>query len=209
MTNESLSQKAYNAILNKIMANAYPPGEIINRRSIAAELGISVAPVLEAMLMLEKDGLLETLPRKGTRVSLIRDTDIAGHFYIREALECFIARQICGDEIIKALPALLTLAKSTDVATNDPLAYHKMDLDFHRSLVALSGMDIVMKEFDRILTVGHFYYINRFVSISETNMHLSHELLIEQLQKDDPEYAYRCMHEHLISGKGHLSIAKK
>ena len=40
------------------------PGEIINRRQIATRLDMSVAPVLEAMLRLESEGYLETLPRK-------------------------------------------------------------------------------------------------------------------------------------------------
>ena len=87
METVSLSQRIYDSLLKKILSNEYPSGTILNRRAIAAEYHVSVAPVLEAMLQLEKDGLLETIPRKGTRVTVIRSEQVSGYLLIREALE--------------------------------------------------------------------------------------------------------------------------
>ena len=56
METVSLSQRIYDSLLKKILSNEYPSGTILNRRAIAAEYHVSVAPVLEAMLQLEKEG---------------------------------------------------------------------------------------------------------------------------------------------------------
>jgi DNA-binding GntR family transcriptional regulator len=206
--NESLSKSAYDTILKRILGNSLPAGELINRRTIAAELGISVAPVLEALLMLERDGLLETLPRKGTRVTVIRREDIAGHLYLREALECHMARQICGQVVTDALPELITLAQSVDTAPAQSLTYIRADIAFHTALVSLCQNNLLMKEYERIAQLGLFYRINRFVSVDEAGGRKSHRKLLEQLETDDPDYARRCMRDHIVSGKGDLIISR-
>ena len=49
----SLSHDVYNELLGRIIDNRLVPGETINRRDIAKELGVSVSPVTEAMIELE------------------------------------------------------------------------------------------------------------------------------------------------------------
>lgn len=206
--NESLSMRAYDTILKRILDNSLPAGEFIDRRTIAAELGISVAPVLEALLMLERDGLLETLPRKGTRVTVIRREDISGHLFVREALECHIASQICGHLVTQALPELLTLAQAVDAAAAQSLAYIRADIAFHSALAALIRNEFLMKEYARVARLGLFYRINRFVSSDDAGERKSHRKLLAELEKDDPDNACRCMHDHIISGKGDLIFSR-
>ena len=68
-----LSGEVYEALLARLMSGELLPGQLINRRDVAAQLGTSTAPVLEAMKQLEFDGYLETLPRKGTQVRIISE----------------------------------------------------------------------------------------------------------------------------------------
>ncbi|MCX7935224.1 MAG: GntR family transcriptional regulator, partial [Planctomycetota bacterium] len=75
------------------------PGEFLDRRGVAREIGISPAPVLEAMLRLQEEGLLEALPRRGTRVRIITADYLLGQLLVREALECEAARLICGQKV--------------------------------------------------------------------------------------------------------------
>src|SRR5260370_23278456 len=62
-------------------------GQVISRRKIAVELGMSFLPVSEALLRLEFEGLLESRPRAGTRVRIPSREDVRGHYIVREALE--------------------------------------------------------------------------------------------------------------------------
>src|SRR3954470_6109701 len=83
----SLSSEAYNIVRQRILRGDLPIGQIVSRRKLAAELGMSCLPVSEALLRLEIEGLLESRPRAGTRVRIPTRDDVRGHFVVREALE--------------------------------------------------------------------------------------------------------------------------
>src|SRR5688500_11104912 len=101
MADGSLSTRVYDDILGRIVSGRMKPGDVFNRRQVAAELGVSVAPVLEAMLELETEGLIQTLPRRGTRVCQASADDVWGQLMVREALECQAARLYCGGRITR------------------------------------------------------------------------------------------------------------
>ena len=61
------------ALSEKIITNQLKPGERINEARIAEEFGISRSPVREAIRLLEKNRLVEIVPRKGARVTPITD----------------------------------------------------------------------------------------------------------------------------------------
>jgi len=83
----SLASEAYEFVKQRILQGELPMGQVISRRKIAAELGMSFLPVSEALLRLEFEGLLESRPRAGTRVRIPSREDVRGHYIVREALE--------------------------------------------------------------------------------------------------------------------------
>src|SRR5947209_9634932 len=83
----SLAAEAYSVVRQRILRGELVLGQTISRRKLAAELGMSFLPVSEALLRLEVEGLLESLPRSGTRVRIPSLEDVVGHFTVREALE--------------------------------------------------------------------------------------------------------------------------
>jgi DNA-binding GntR family transcriptional regulator len=66
----SLSEQAYYSIRERILKGEIPLGAPLSRRRLADELGMSLLPVAEALQSLERDGLVESQPRVGTRVCL-------------------------------------------------------------------------------------------------------------------------------------------
>ena len=88
----SLAERAYLAIRNRILRGELPLGEVVSRRALAAELGISVPPVTEALQRLESEGVLESRPRAGTRVRVLTRSDVEDRCILREALESQSAR---------------------------------------------------------------------------------------------------------------------
>ncbi|HYR41683.1 MAG TPA: GntR family transcriptional regulator [Terriglobia bacterium] len=83
----SLAAGAYEFVKQRILRGDLAMGQVISRRKIAAELGMSFLPVSEALLRLEFEGLLESRPRAGTRVRIPSREDVRGHYVVREALE--------------------------------------------------------------------------------------------------------------------------
>src|SRR6266481_3985950 len=88
----SLAAEAYEFVKQRILRGDLAMGQVISRRKIAAELGMSFLPVSEALLRLEFEGLLESRPRAGTRVRIPSREDVRGHYIVREALEAEAAR---------------------------------------------------------------------------------------------------------------------
>jgi len=88
----SLAASAYREIRNRILKGDLPVGVALSRRQLADELKISVPPVMEALQRLEREGLVESRPRVGTRVRVPVRQDVEDRSLVREALETQAAR---------------------------------------------------------------------------------------------------------------------
>lgn len=78
---------AYNYILNSILTFKFAPNTFVSDNQVAKELGISRAPVREAIWKLVTDGLIKSSPEGKMIVAPINMSDIADIFHIRSALE--------------------------------------------------------------------------------------------------------------------------
>lgn len=88
----TLAERAYEQIRDKILRGEYGLGFALPRRKLAVEFGMSFLPVSEALQRLEREGLVESKPRVGTRVKVPTRQDILERYLLREALETQTAR---------------------------------------------------------------------------------------------------------------------
>ncbi|QEN06769.1 GntR family transcriptional regulator [Oceanispirochaeta crateris] len=207
-----LSRDVYNKILEQLLAGELYPGQIINRRQIANDFGVSVAPVLEAMLLLEHEGLLETIPRKGTQVRLIRQEDVLGQFMVRDAIESKAARLYWNTKLPDACEDMIDFARQVDTATEDLLEDWRLEILFHKELVSLAGIPALTAAFDKTMKLSLFFTMARTVSPENKSSRDNHEVLIENLNNaasaDEAEDIIRThvwyAKEHLIEGCGQI-----
>jgi len=85
---KSLTAVVLDEIRMRILTGDFRPGERINESEIALNLSISRSPVREAFRVLEGEGLITTLPRKGSFITDISAQDVEELFEMREILEC-------------------------------------------------------------------------------------------------------------------------
>jgi DNA-binding GntR family transcriptional regulator len=193
----SLARQAYEHLLTNITSGVWPPGTLLNRRSVADSLGFSVAPVLEAIVQLESEGLLETLPRKGTRVCLISAERQYDLWIMREALECQAVRLACGAPVRAAWTKLAALAAAADLPGSRPAKHYQNEVAFHRALAACAGSALLLREFDRHIRVGFFFALQQTLAgVAPRGMAL-HAQLLKRFKQADPDSAERAMREHL------------
>ena len=88
----SLSEMVYKNLRMRILSGEIPLGSPLSRRQVAAEYGVSIVPVGEALQRLQTEELVESRPRVGTRVRIPTAADVRGHYTVREALETHSAR---------------------------------------------------------------------------------------------------------------------
>src|SRR5919199_1951251 len=87
-----LREQVRKLLLERILAHEYAPGERLVETRIAAELGVSQAPVREALRELESLRFVESAPFRGTWVREVSDEELGEVYPIRAALEEVAAR---------------------------------------------------------------------------------------------------------------------
>ncbi len=144
INSQSISNRVYEILREKILSGEMPPGMRLDLQSIAKQLGISRTPLKEALYQLEIEGLVEINPRSGTYVADPTPEDVAECCEIRRVLEVYaveLAVQRASDEEIKMLEALVHELKEL-TAAQDPDAIYarhlRLDHEFHKQIVALA-----------------------------------------------------------------------
>jgi DNA-binding GntR family transcriptional regulator len=104
---QSLPEQIAARLSERIVAGNYPPGQRIMEQAVSAEFGVSRGPVREALRLLERDGLVTILPRRGAQVTLLSTGEVREIFDIRAALNGLRDRMIAeGPERDRVLPML-------------------------------------------------------------------------------------------------------
>lgn len=103
-----LRQTVYDQLRADILACRLPPGADIREAELAARFEVSKSPVRDALMRLEREGLVITLPRQGYRVAPVSLADVQDMFHLRAALEraCMerIVRQASDDQLATLEP---------------------------------------------------------------------------------------------------------
>lgn len=103
----SLAEQIAAQLATRITSGACTPAQRIMEQAIAAEFAVSRGPVREALRLLEKDGLVTILARRGAQVTNLRSAEVKEIFDIRVALNGLRDRGIAEDpERHRLLPLL-------------------------------------------------------------------------------------------------------
>jgi DNA-binding GntR family transcriptional regulator len=103
----SLPEQIAAQLAARITSGGYAPGQRIMEQALAAEFGVSRGPVRDALRMLEKDGLVTILARRGAQITKLSIQEVREIFDIRVALNGLRDRGIAEDpERLKLLPML-------------------------------------------------------------------------------------------------------
>jgi DNA-binding GntR family transcriptional regulator len=88
----TLAERAYVDLREEIIGVRLPPGTLLREDELMQRLGVGRTPVREAVQRLQRDGFVTVIPRRGTLVSEISITDLAGIYEVRKKLESWASR---------------------------------------------------------------------------------------------------------------------
>ena len=104
---QSLAEQIAARLAERILSGGYAPGQRVMEQAVASEFDVSRGPVREALRLLEKDGLVTILPRRGAQVTNLSIAEVKEIFDIRASLNGLRDRQIAEDPArSRYLPAL-------------------------------------------------------------------------------------------------------
>ena len=147
----SVTVDVTNTLRQAIVTLALPPGAMLDKSAICAQLGVSRFPVSEALARLAEEGLVDILPQRGSTVSLVRIADVREYMLIRKGLESEALRVLIGKhdaEVIAALHA--NMAAQREAASHDDAeTFHQIDVDFHDTIFRTMRLSKVKAIIDR------------------------------------------------------------
>ena len=137
----SLSERVYRRLRDAIAMGSLAPPTRVSERSLAARLGVSPAPVRESLRRLEMEGLVVTLPRRGTLVADFGPGQLEEMGRIRVALEAVVAglaaRNATPEDIARLAGQLDAMRAATGAGDAGRLA--EANTRFHEMIRAMAG----------------------------------------------------------------------
>jgi DNA-binding GntR family transcriptional regulator len=159
LTSLSLVELAVARLKYEILSGAADPGERLVEEQLTRRLGISRAPLREALRLLAEQGLVEHRPRRGSRVATLSERDVHELYAVRDVLErhvVAVALPLSGPGQLAGMRAALEAMQSA-ARSGDGLAIADAHRGFHVALAALSGNRQLSQIYDQILTKIQLY----------------------------------------------------
>ncbi len=201
---KKLVDRVYLEIQNRILYNIWETGHQVLEQELAAELGVSRTPVREALIRLQRDGLVKVIPRHGMRVQPISAVDVQEIYEILTSLEALAVELAAARKPnAKELKALERAARSMKAAhdASDLKAWAKADEEFHGHLVALSGNRIlneILNDFWGRAQRARITMLNLRKSSEESAR--EHAKLVESIRQGDSVGARETLEAHRKRG---------
>lgn len=200
-----LSDDVASFVRNRIMAGDVRPGDFVRLDETAAELGVSVTPVREALLTLRGEGLVELVPHRGYVVAPLTRSDIDDVFWLQGCIaEKLAARaaETIGDDTIAELDDI-NVRFSDAVRTGDGARIETLEFSFHRTLnraAAARKLAWFLHNATRY-TPAHFYSSDPEWGVEAV---AAHHRILDALREHDPNTAGTETRDHFTDGARRL-----
>jgi DNA-binding GntR family transcriptional regulator len=200
LSRELLSDQAYDVIRKSIIDGTFAPGEQLVESQLARKLNISQAPMREALRKLSHEGLVTTIPRRGSFVTEVSEEQAEQAREVRCSLEELAARLTAGrlsdlhaQRLQDIVNEMWKAARKKDIA-----AFRIHDTAFHRTVMEASGNEYLPRLWGQIEPSLHSLQVvssPRYAGDWKA-MAQAHADLIDVLEGDDAVAAGQRFREH-------------
>ena len=201
-----LRQEVLGALRAAILANTIPAGSRLLEAEVAQRMGVSRAPVREAIRHLEQEGLVEFFPHRGAVVVGLPEREIDAIYELRAIIEGRATGDVAGTvtpDQLEQLEGLIAEMREV-LPTRDVEAVAEIDLRFHGLIVEWSGLTLlrhIWSSLDGLVRLRSYQALDRpgkAARYFRDNAAASHVALVEALRSGDAEAAARAGREHVL-----------
>ena len=204
--NNTLSERVFEYLKGEILTGNLKPGDKLKGEELAEQLTVSLTPVKEALRMLEQEGLVKMIPRKGAHVARLTDRDLAEYTKIRLALECLAVDIICEEKSGKdGVDSLRRINRDFEAAVRkrDAGECMKQDIRFHLGLATLSDSRRLVDIMTQLPLVNFWAHVGRqdiMVERGDAKV-AEHDGLLDALASGNAEAAKDCLRRNILFPK--------
>jgi DNA-binding GntR family transcriptional regulator len=190
-----LREQVKEVLLERILAQEYAPGDRLVETRIAQELGVSQAPVREALRELETLRFVESAPFKGARVREVRDRELAEIYPIRAALEDVAARvaaeRLAGN-VAPLEREIRAMAKAKGLGEQV-----EHDVRFHKLIVEASGNARLIELWSSLQVEARTMITALRTRLDPVEVAKRHEPIADALRRQDADAAGQEIRRHV------------
>jgi len=199
----TLVEVASHRLRDAILSGDLAPGDKIVEEQLCGDFGISRAPLREALRLLAQQGLVEHLPRRGSRVTEWSPTDILQLFGLRHVLERHaIETALPLPDPGHALEPVRAALERMDAA-RDALGRDDAHRAFHAAVVGLAAnrqLDITLEPILLKLQLPMAKNLREEARQRERGDGIErHKAILSALERNDPAVVVEALRDH-----GHL-----
>lgn len=196
-----LREQAYEQIKKAILSGQLRPGQVLVEEQLSQDLGLSRTPLREALVLLEREQLIEMIPYKGTFVTSLTVREARELFQVRAALEPLAIRlaidRIPAAELTALAERHLAAAAHIDFDTlvMDNRALHDLILRYADNATLRELINSFIEKIHRYQAVAH-------VQISQGDLRAEfqeHLAILQALQARDAAVAQERLQQHLAN----------
>jgi DNA-binding GntR family transcriptional regulator len=208
---ETFKDKAYTALRNLIVSSDVYRSRTdirLDERQLAQDFGISRTPVREAMVQLEREGFVRSVPRRGVYVVRKTKSEVIELIQAWAALESMAARlltQSASDTDIAGLRRMFTTFEGDKLhAKLDE--YSEVNIAFHQAIIELSGNQVLIRLAENLFT--HMRMIRGSTIGEDDRVERSirdHMNIIHALEARDTERAEDLVRQHALGLAEHVA----
>lgn len=206
MKKETLSEKAYKMIRQKIIHGELEFGEEIDQKELTKELKFnSITPVREALLLLQKEKLINIIPRKGIYVSEISIEEVLENFQMREIIEPTVfevtALRLSKSCVAEYKDIFITRKEEAEDEVFDLKKYLETDMDFHLDLLRPIGNKTLESVLRGIYEQNARYRMACFQMRNAVDMLDEHLDILKAVEAGNQEQAVEALKKHIYNSK--------
>lgn len=195
-----LRDVVFNTLRQAILRGELKPGERLMEIRLANQLGVSRTPIREAIRMLELEGLVIMIPRKGAQVAQITEKDLNDVLEVRLGLEELAARFACERIGSESLGELYQASRRFEklLETDDLQALAKADVEFHDIIYQATDNARLVQLLNNLREQMYRYRIEYLKDVkSRRSLVEEHDALWQALKDRNLEQAQLIIREHI------------
>ncbi|MEN0616119.1 GntR family transcriptional regulator [Klebsiella indica] len=197
---QPVNQQIYRILRRDIVHCLIPPGTPLSEKEVSVRFDVSRQPVREAFIKLAENGLIQIRPQRGSYVNKISLAQVRNGCFVRQAIECAVARRAAGminDKQLYQLEQNLNQQR-TAVERQQLNDFFLLDDEFHQKLSVIAECQLAWDTVENIkATIDRVRYMS-LDHISSPEMLLrQHYDIFQPLQVHDAEAVEKAMSLHL------------
>lgn len=191
----------YQTLKTEILSLDLAPGRLVDEAGLALRFGVSRSPVREALVRLAGDGLVQTVPNKGTVVTPLNFDEFPVYIDALDLVQRAVTR-LAAQLRTEAELALIEAADArfqARVVAGDALGMIEQNREFHMEIARAGKNRLLTEAYGRILDEGRRPLRLYFRSYGDTlppELRKTHGRMIAAIRAKDADAAERIAREH-------------